>query len=490
MWSKQAEAEIDLLTCSTGACSCGGGWGSDYAYAFGIPAYSNGGCTGGGSGCGTCSCGCATAGDKFQCVEFGRRFMKGFWHVCFPGVNAAKDIYNEAGGGGGWSSFHKYPNNGEVAPQPADLLLSTSQTWGHVAVVKGVFSNKVVFVDQNWSEYNGEREVTLDTGGATYYVGQFGSNYPVAGWVRGPNSVGQQNGTTSAMTYLKNEGVISSTSYPNKLDNKAEFVKMLVLAIEDVEGALPETSEPFSDVDSNDWFYVPVRKAYAAGLISYNSKFYPSNFVPRIEAAKMLGEAMVEFKCCDLKSGYAFTDVPTNEWYSDHVKTLKHYGITSGYNGQYFRPHNNVARFITAAFLEKYMKLSSYCSTYWCGNGICEEGENCSSCSMDCPTCEMGTDWDESRSEESPALALPWVDAFKQDVSSQQVSAGAVGDEGGNSGGCSTIAVAGAGTPSSNGVVLILLVFFSLWSLRRRRRVGLSGGRELKKGSDGREKEV
>ncbi|MDH4460345.1 MAG: CHAP domain-containing protein [Flectobacillus sp.] len=122
-------------------------------------------------------------GYKWQCVEYVNRY-----YYLVYGMNLKSSaIYGNAKGYYE-SNVHtsiglvKYANGGSVPPEIGDILVSTTGTYGHVAIVQGVSASKIDIIDQNFS-YNSSRSLTRN--GNT--IGSFGSGYTVSGWVRKKN---------------------------------------------------------------------------------------------------------------------------------------------------------------------------------------------------------------------------------------------------------------------------------------------------------------
>jgi len=119
-------------------------------------------------------------GYKWQCVEYVNRY----YYLVYQMNLLPTAIYGNASNYYNYNNHTslglvKYANGGSMPPQAGDMIVSTSQTYGHIAIVKSVTSTTVVIVDQNLS-INSER--TLTRSGNT--VGGFNSSYPIAGWVR------------------------------------------------------------------------------------------------------------------------------------------------------------------------------------------------------------------------------------------------------------------------------------------------------------------
>lgn len=123
---------LNLTSCS-GAPSCG----STMASFNGVPAKSNGKsqCTG------SCCGGSVTTGCAYQCVEYAQRYFHEKHGIVANWYKNANQMCS-----GLPSGVSKTSN-----PQPGDLFVRLSGTYGHVAVISAVHSNTVDVVEQNSS---------------------------------------------------------------------------------------------------------------------------------------------------------------------------------------------------------------------------------------------------------------------------------------------------------------------------------------------------
>lgn len=123
---------LNLTSCSS-APSCG----STMASYNGVAAKSNGKsqCTG------SCCGGSVTTGCAYQCVEFAQRYMHEKHGIIPNWHKNANMMCSDLPSGISKTS----------SPQPGDLFVRTSGTWGHVAVISAVHSSTVDVVEQNSS---------------------------------------------------------------------------------------------------------------------------------------------------------------------------------------------------------------------------------------------------------------------------------------------------------------------------------------------------
>lgn len=140
-------------------------------------------------------------------------------------------------------------------------------------------------------------------------------------------------------------GYDDNTVRPDKAVTRGEFVKMLVLAIDNYDKD-QDYSHPFQDVDPKRFYDKYIGYAFSIGVVTGYSDgtFRPEATITRAEAAKMVADAAgltVEEKD-DLT--VTFTDVDPNAWYGPYVKALADEGIVSGYKDGTFKPQNMITR--------------------------------------------------------------------------------------------------------------------------------------------------
>ncbi|MBP6741823.1 MAG: CHAP domain-containing protein [Deltaproteobacteria bacterium] len=135
----------------------------------GTTAYSNGDNTGTGVSCG----GVVASGYRYQCVELVMRHFSNKWGIRFYGN--AKDLLANAP-----RTTNDVWSNGDRAhpPVPGDMLVWTTGTWGHVALVTRVGGGTLDIIEQN---VTGNGRATLPYNGAS--VGARWGSWVPAGWV-------------------------------------------------------------------------------------------------------------------------------------------------------------------------------------------------------------------------------------------------------------------------------------------------------------------
>ena len=100
----------------------------------------------------------------------------------------------------------------------------------------------------------------------------------------------------------------------------------------------------FSDVNTTDYFYVPVRYLFCAGVISGYSDgtFRPYNNTTRGQLCKIV--VLAEGWTVNCPGTPHFTDVPSTNPFYCHIETAFGRGVIGGYSDGTFRPNNNVTR--------------------------------------------------------------------------------------------------------------------------------------------------
>ena len=139
---------------------------------------------------------------------------------------------------------------------------------------------------------------------------------------------------------------------PDNIVNRAEFVKMLMLALNiDADEATEVTA--FSDVNSDAWYYDVVMLAAQYKIISgyTDGSFRPDAIVTREEMATMLYRAYAEHIAEISKDGaeVEYTDADKiSDWAAEAVKALSDSGILSGDENLMFEPTRGATRAETA----------------------------------------------------------------------------------------------------------------------------------------------
>ena len=251
----------------------------------------------------------------------------------------------------------------------ADRYFSVSESGSYVVVkVKGSYTEdlkkgdhdvEIVFED---GSAEGTFKVASSSSSAKYYTikaiaGKGGSISH-----EGPKEVKKGNDITYTITpdrgykisdvYVngRSKGDISKYTFKDvDSDNKieAEFVKE------------KKDDIPFTDVYETDSFYDAVVDVYKKGLMAGTSDttFSPNSTLTRAMVVKTLYNIEGMPKVYGRSS---FTDVPSNEWYSDAVAWAQSVGIASGMTKTTFNPNGYVTKEQAAQFLYTYAKFKGY----------------------------------------------------------------------------------------------------------------------------------
>lgn len=151
-----------------------------------------------------------------------------------------------------------------------------------------------------------------------------------------------QDYITDLVTLGVVEGYDDGTFLPNEPVNRAEFLKMVLGAL---NFEIPESADgmPFSDVDESAWYAPYILVAYENGIVDGydNGTFAPGNEINRAEALKiLLGAAGIESHV-DMS---IFPDVMIDDWFNPYVMTANSLGIVSGYSDGTFGPGESMTR--------------------------------------------------------------------------------------------------------------------------------------------------
>ncbi|MBD3270415.1 DUF3352 domain-containing protein [Candidatus Peregrinibacteria bacterium] len=150
-------------------------------------------------------------------------------------------------------------------------------------------------------------------------------------------------------------GYQDGTFRPNKPISRAEFVKTIVLAEYGSIGIPNIESANFTDVSDDDWFSFSVKLAAKEGLITgyQDGTFRPNQSISRAEAATIISRLgnLEE----DINTTLPFNDVSTDDWFYDGVKTLYDNQIINGKTTFSFAPADNLTRAETAKIVDLYL---------------------------------------------------------------------------------------------------------------------------------------
>ncbi len=129
---------------------------------------------------------------------------------------------------------------------------------------------------------------------------------------------------------------------PNNPVNRAEFLKMIVLALYPND-SLPSNNQCFSDIHSTDWFSKYVCFASSKKIVSgYAGKlFKASQSISRAEAVSILAKALR--LPVSNKSTCDFKDVKI-DWQRKYINSASKYNLVKGYANHQFKPNSSISR--------------------------------------------------------------------------------------------------------------------------------------------------
>ena len=121
----------------------------------------------------------------------------------------------------------------------------------------------------------------------------------------------------------------------------------------------PVPTEPFTDVDENDWFYDEVVYVYANGLMDGvgDNRFAPNTTTNRAMLATILYRLAGE---PDVSGDLPFTDVAAGQWYTDAVLWAAQNDIVNGVGENTFAPGNDLTREQLVTMLYRYAEAEGY----------------------------------------------------------------------------------------------------------------------------------
>jgi hypothetical protein len=112
----------------------------------------------------------------------------------------------------------------------------------------------------------------------------------------------------------------------------------------------------FVDVPENAWYYNPIKYAFDNGLMvgTSNTEFSPEIEITRAMFVTVLYRAENEPDISDEILGYPFSDVASDEWYTDAVYWARLNGIVKGISSEKFVPNDDITREQMAAMISRY----------------------------------------------------------------------------------------------------------------------------------------
>lgn len=152
-------------------------------------------------------------------------------------------------------------------------------------------------------------------------------------------------------------GFTDGTMKPDKTVSRAEYVAMLVRAL---ELPLSNTDQQFyTDVDQNHWSYQSIQTAKAAGLLEIfsNSNFEPTRIITREEMAVIA--AVVVKDIPQTSQSRSFTDLKLDYKYMDSIKIVTGLGIIYGTPDGSFKPYGGASRAEAAVIIQRILDVKN-----------------------------------------------------------------------------------------------------------------------------------
>ena len=187
--------------------------------------------------------------------------------------------------------------------------------------------------------YSADKKISSFDGNLTIEIPYTGSE-PVAVW------------------YLNDEGELEKleSTFANGLVTFVlDHLSLYVIG----EDKAPAFINPFTDVNTGDWFYDDVKYAYENGLMVGTGTI---NFSPNLETTRgMIVTILHRLEGSPNVSGAnIFADVAGGKWYSNAVKWAAENRIVAGYGNGKFGPEDSITREQMAVILMNYAKLKGY----------------------------------------------------------------------------------------------------------------------------------
>ncbi|MFC1615924.1 peptidylprolyl isomerase [Patescibacteria group bacterium] len=171
-----------------------------------------------------------------------------------------------------------------------------------------------------------------NTGGSQFFIVQDPEGTP---WLDGHHSVFGQ--VVEGMEVVDAIAAVET----NNMEKPIEDVIIEDIVLADIPGYM---EKPFVDVEGGEWYAPYLEIAKENGIIDGydNGEFRPNQPVSRVEALKIIMES-ADVKLLDLIP-QNFNDASPAAWYADYINNAWEMEIISGYDGNLFKPYNNITR--------------------------------------------------------------------------------------------------------------------------------------------------
>ena len=145
---------------------------------------------------------------------------------------------------------------------------------------------------------------------------------------------------------------------PDDSITRAEFLKMVC----GVSGQKAAAEVNFSDVDANAWYMPTLKVAVAAGYVKgyEDGTIRPNANITREEAATVIYRAFTAKLQEASNEQLTFADsAEVADWAKGPVAALVENGVINGYEGNVFKPKNQLTRAETAKMLVSFLNMST-----------------------------------------------------------------------------------------------------------------------------------
>ncbi|MFM9279804.1 S-layer homology domain-containing protein [Paenibacillus jiagnxiensis] len=162
-----------------------------------------------------------------------------------------------------------------------------------------------------------------------------------------------------AVNQLAAKGIVTGVDErhyePNRAITRAEFVTLIMRAIEQTGKSSANGANPFSDVKAGQYYTGPIAAAAELGIVTgYDGKFRPADRITREEAVVSLVRAAKYFSTTQQQQGEpSFADAgKISSWAAAAVKEAWSAGLIEG-DGKAFKPKNSVTRAEVAVMIQR-----------------------------------------------------------------------------------------------------------------------------------------
>jgi surface antigen len=323
----------------------------------------------------------------YQCTELVARYLNSIYSTDYTDI---KDIANNNTQGFSGYDFHpNYSGNpphpsvdkgsqtiyleSVTSPIPGDIVVFKDPY--HVAIVKTVNGTQITLIEQNWISNN---KYTINRSKNTTDSNIYFYRYPAPLWDVQIKSAWYYN----YVHCLYGLGIVScqldGSFGPDKTISRAEFIKMVVLALEKVLG---RDLFNYCAVLLNTWQVEPEYYDYISDAYLFkNNNISPperiafwdpnmfvdfSDEINREEAAHIVRNAL-ELATSSIGS-YELTDVQVC-YYAPWVYDVWKIGIIDGYDDKTYKPFQKLNRAEAAKMIRNILKHKEYFN-----NNVCPE---------------------------------------------------------------------------------------------------------------------